>query len=788
MTERDAEIRELRRQLEAANKRGEAAREREEAANKRGEAAREREEAAREREEAANKREEAAREREEILRHGQRNTSYREYLRLCHEELFTTLAVQDKEKSSSGGTTDVKGKYYPLTLRPWDGFLDGQRRCHTTIEETIPELLLPSRNDVRAVARASNKRPVASEDDLRTFEHLAIEDPVENVFALFGPRSRTRPNGRELDCKAITFENHSLSLTEPDDTDSDHSDIDEIVVRPMHGQPGSRKRMALHRKVQRKRGPDRWAIRTTLAGDKYAAFPGEYKAAHKIPAESFQRVMYKEDLFTRVILRISSEKLSNDGETRLQEQIEETVAKALAQTFHYMIHLGSSCGYLTAGKALVFLHIKDDPTVLYYHISRPDIDARGPDRTVDPFYTAVAQLAAFCLQTCRELRKSKLWKEKATLRLSKWPQPYTEMRGGITEEESPQSTGSTSSYAGSIAAAQKLTVELRQRTRASCNPQQQPDADDDTSDEESAGGASGQSHGLQASLGTKTPGSNKRKDITSGSDGAQSSEELELEARPYCTQDCLLGLKRNEFLDEKCPNVALHRSALGSRSHPINGARLRDMLREDLALPVHRLRSIMPLDGHGKYGCTGALFKLSLSRYGYTFVGKGTFAAAVNSLEHEVKVYRRIEPLQGHHVAVCLGSIALDTPYLLAAASIVHMLLMAWAGDSITTKDDATSEGPRLEKLLLTCGVIHNDLRQENLLWNSECRRFLLVDFDLATILPDMREMQVKRLSRKRKRPSCDSGTVDHFNRRRLLSTNGRLYGTEDLEVGRHSG
>ncbi|KAK2470566.1 hypothetical protein H9L39_17862 [Fusarium oxysporum f. sp. albedinis] len=340
------------------------------------------------------------------------------------------------------------------------------------------------------------------------------------------------------------------------------------------------------------------------------------------------------------------------------------------------------------------------------------MDAKGLDGTVDPFYNAVAQLAVFYLQTCREPGKSNLWKEKAILRLSKWPQPHTEMRGGTTEEESPQSMRSASSYAGSVTAAQKLTVQLRHWARASCNPQQQPDADNDTSDEESAGGASGRSHGLHASLEAKAP----------------ALTNLELEARSYCTQDCLLGLKRNQFLDEKCPNVSLHRIAIGSMSHPINAAHLLDLLREDLAPLVRRLRSIRPLDGHGKYGRTGALFKISLSRYGYTFASKGTFAAAVGR------------------------TIALDTPFPLAAADIIHMLLMAWVGDVVTIKDNGLSEGLRFQQLLFTCGVIHNDMRQENLLWNSERGHILLIDFDLATILPDMRQMQLKRLSNKRKR------------------------------------
>ncbi|KAF9768080.1 hypothetical protein IL306_014671, partial [Fusarium sp. DS 682] len=274
-------------------------------------------------------------------------------------------------------------------------------------------------------------------------------------------------------------------------------------------------------------------------------------------------------------------------------------------------------------------------------------------------------------------------KEKALLQLREWPQPYSEMRGGTTDEESPspKSIRSDVTYVKSDTAAQKLTIQPRQRTRASCNTQQhQPDADDNASDEESAGGTSGRSHGLQAPPEAKVYSSNKQKDTTSESDKGQSNEELELKARPYCTQDCLLGLKRNQFLDEKCPNVALHRSATRSMSHPINAARLLDLLCKDLAPLVLRLRSIRPLDDNGKFGSTGALFKLSLSRYGYTFVGKGTYRAGTRRLEHEVEVYKRIESLQGHHVPVCLGSIALDTPFPLVSAKIVHMLLMAWGG------------------------------------------------------------------------------------------------------------
>ncbi|KAG5778490.1 hypothetical protein H9Q73_007844 [Fusarium xylarioides] len=745
MTNRDDEIHRLQRELDAMQKR-------EQLANEQTRLAREQEKAAREREENLK------RERD------QRKTSYEEYLLLCHEVLFTTLKVQDKSKSSGGGTTDVTGKHYPLTLRPWNGFLDAQRLCHDMITKTISGFLLPSKIAVHAIAGVLHKRPVASEEDLRTFEHLAVEDPVENIIAVFGPRSQDHPNGRDLDCKAISFENQPLSLLEPDETgcDSDSDDGDEIFFEAVQGLPRSKKRMALHRKVIRKRGPDKWAIHTRFSGQQYMAFPGEYKAAYKIPIESFQKAMRTEDLFTRVILRLSSGKVSNDGETHLQEQIEETVAKALAQTFHYMIRLGCSYGYLTAGKSLVFLHIGDDPTVLYYHISQPEDDAKSSDGPIDLFHTAVAQLAAFCLQTCRDNGKPNLWKERAFSQLREWPQPYAEMRGGTTEEESPQSTRSASSYAGPTTAAQELTVELRRTTRASCKPTLEPSTND-TSDDDFTGSPHRQTDGLQPSLRVKHPGSKKRKDVPSGSDETRSSEELEVETRPYCTQECMLGLKRHGRLDEKCPNVALHCRASRDMLHPIDTVCLRELIHKELHRPVHRLRSVKPLDRDGKYGETGALFKLSLNHYGYTFVGKGTFAAATKRLQHEAEVYTRIEPLQGHVVPVCLGSIDLDKPYPLAAADVVHMLLMSWAGDALTPDDEFLPELPRFQELLHTCGVIHDDLRQQNLVRNHERGHIMLIDFNLAIILPAMRHKRVDGLSHKRKRPLGDSATGNAF-------------------------
>ncbi|KAH7137655.1 hypothetical protein EDB81DRAFT_656054, partial [Dactylonectria macrodidyma] len=155
---------------------------------------------------------------------------------------------------------------------------------------------------------------------------------------------------------------------------------------------------------------------------------------------------------------------------------------------------------------------------------------------------------------------------------------------------------------------------------------------------------------------------------------------------------------------------------------------------------------------------------------GYTFVGNGTFASAVKRLQHEAEVYSRLEPLQGHFVAACLGSIALHTPYPLAAATILHMLLMSWTGEAVKMNDNfPPGELIRLQERLRTHGVVHNDMRRANLLWNHERGHIMLIDFDLAEMLPVVRHRQVVRFSQKRKRHQRDHGTDQLLGRPRRL-------------------
>ncbi|KAJ4176646.1 hypothetical protein NW767_015375 [Fusarium falciforme] len=61
----------------------------------------------------------------------------------------------------------------------------------------------------------------------------------------------------------------------------------------------------------------------------------------------------------------------------------------------------------------------------------------------------------------------------------------------------------------------------------------------------------------------------------------------------------------------------------------------------------------------GKHGARGALFKVTLLAYGYTFVCKGTVQAFIRDLEHEAAVHKRLERIQGVNVPVFLGAVDL---------------------------------------------------------------------------------------------------------------------------------
>jgi hypothetical protein len=162
----------------------------------------------------------------------------------------------------------------------------------------------------------------------------------------------------------------------------------------------------------------------------------------------------------------------------------------------------------------------------------------------------------------------------------------------------------------------------------------------------------------------------------------------------------------------------------------------------------------------GKQGARGALFRLTLESYGYTFVAKGTVEAFVPNLKHEKGVYRLLNEVQGELIPVYLGNISLVNPYFLdfGVRIVVHMLLMSWVGEQ-AQKDvmlrmslDIKVETNWAVAKLRDCGVEHGDVRPPNVLWNPETRNVVLVDFERSEILKQVPILQEISPNQKRKR------------------------------------
>ncbi|KAK9377029.1 uncharacterized protein V1513DRAFT_374001 [Lipomyces chichibuensis] len=170
-----------------------------------------------------------------------------------------------------------------------------------------------------------------------------------------------------------------------------------------------------------------------------------------------------------------------------------------------------------------------------------------------------------------------------------------------------------------------------------------------------------------------------------------------------------MGLRNKGYLDVRCPNERRHRRGQKTDRHLIDSADLVRLIKQQLDKDLDNYCT--PL---GKVGTRGALFKLTLFSYGYTFVGKGTTDRLWADVRSEADVYSVLQKAQGSAVPVFLGTIDMKLTYFLQKGGcFFHMLLMSWGGeqvDQVKDKVDWWLDFRRSINEIHELGVQHGDL------------------------------------------------------------------------------
>ncbi|KAJ5577910.1 uncharacterized protein N7459_006874 [Penicillium hispanicum] len=706
------------------------------------------EEERRQAEEERRQAEEERRQAEERNWQFTRKTSLLEYLRTCHNLFSRPLRVRTPSRSTKGRIPAPQGKYCPARLLPWTDCADAQHEIYASVCSYLqatsdhPPQLFSTVARLEGVAESLD-RPLSSERDLEIYERLAVENHVRDIIYELCKIPEAQQQFRLGN--GIWFESHTNSLGDAtlNDGSLDDADPSSTQCRPRPDQ------FCIHR------ADDKNSLLMTV----------EYKPPHKLTVENLRvGLQPRMDFWNDVVQR---KEIPTDEAEKLKYNAEQIVGSVLTQEYHAMLWEGLEVSYVTIGFALVLLRIpQDEPGTLLYFLCEPNMEIDGND---DDSYrqprTAVARVLCLSLMGSLSAIRDQAWRARAMDQLNTWETSLDLVRSRIPDDEllrappgseytgSPHtSTEGTSSEWLPSSPIPSPTPQRRTQPRSGCAPSQiVPLPDQPSDDSDSNQMAPDASRKRTLSNVTSSPPNQPTRPRGSGSGRSSTRRQHTVQ---FCTQRCLLGLQQHGLLDDNCPNVDLHRKCRNDERHPITTEGLVQQLNQQLNKDLDHYCA--PFGDCGTW-TSGAPFKIVCARYGYTVVGKGTTDRLWEEVSKEAIIYRILRKAQGSAVPVFLGTIDLATVYFLhGAGEIRHMLLMAWGGEKIKGLElpvDVDRELRRSRKEIHSLGVVHGDLNDGNLLWNSELKRILIIDFDDVALDPGLK----KRQSRAAKRKLCEA-------------------------------
>ncbi|KAK9366303.1 hypothetical protein V1509DRAFT_583526 [Lipomyces kononenkoae] len=647
-------------------------------------------------------------------------TTFKELLKYTHNFISLPIRVASASCSTQGTLQNPSGKRCPTLLRPWSDFPDIQQEIY----DSVLYFLHPSDRDaprlfssVDTLENCGKKwcsEPLSSEKGLEIYEYDSVECNVRDVIAELSRIPKAQEEFKLKD--GIKFESHANALSR-DDKD-EKSTLGPAAV------------------------PDKFIYRVDgSTNTEFATI--EYKPPHKLSIANLRAGLRPMNFWEEIVQQPST---PTDPNEKLKYNAELLTGSALTQEYHVMIREGLNYSYLSTSLALVLLHVRsDDPSTLYSYLCEPKSDVGlADDQNLRLSSTAVARALCLCLISLRSGARKQKWRNHTIENLHTWATDFDSTWAQIPEEERHQRPPSSESQVSlySPPASWRSPVagghlpNTRSQTR--CRPEETMHCSEstDSSDSDSNQATSGRKRTLDqiSSSSPPTQTSSEQSDSSSHRRGRRRHHRAE-----FCTQKCLLGLQKGGLLDSQCPNMELHRQGQDSKRHLISTERLVQLVKQQLDEDLDH--NIKPFGVCGSYG---APFKITCVPFGYTVVGKGTTSELWNEVSREADVYRILQKAQGSAVPVFLGAIDLKMIYFLhGGAEIRHMLLMAWGGKDTSGLEHSEAllrEIWRSEKEIRALGVVHEDFRFHNALWNEELGRALIIDFHRAKLAPRLME------------------------------------------------
>ncbi|KAJ9369574.1 hypothetical protein DTO282E5_5703 [Paecilomyces variotii] len=701
-----------------------AERARVEAERARAEAERERAEAERERAEAEKKQSVIEQVKNQIeaernlLQSKRQPTTFLEFIETCHVHISQPLRVEtNKARSTGGSLTSPKGRLCPSYLRPWKNFHWEQTKIYETaiqlLQSSSNPCLFSSKYSIHDLGRRLCRRPLASEEDLQGYQRYGVEDQVREIIDALQSVSDIFSPG-----EGIEFDNYVNAF------DKETNSVDDQA----------RKRSI----------PDQFCV-FRKGANRTLLFSMEYKAGHKLTDRYLRAGLRQMEFWKEVVQRVT---IPSEGEEKLLYHAELLTGSAIVHAYDDMINRGTSFGCLITGNCQVFLHVPEDqPDTVEYYLAEPNLDVQamrdqGDDEWMYTPVTAVGRLFTMCLMSIQSPMRNQHWRNQVIPQLHVWEVDFEYILSQLSDEE-VHSSPAGSEYLPSSPLA---TSSRKRRKRTSCRPVEKGDCPPDDSDSEDISRNPDSTARKRALTFSSSPPQRQHR---SGWQFKRTDDSMQ-ESLDFCTQRCLLSLKTGDWLDENCPNVDRHRKA-NSKRHQIHVSDFLRLLKCQLDNDLDHYCAPF-----GESGISGFPFKISLMPFGYTIVGKGTTDRRWPVVRQEENVYQILHSVQGSAVPVFLGTIDIDWIYFYGGVRITHFLILSWGGYPFNPRfceEERRNEYQRTKKDIRRLGVIHGDLHESNILWNTELGRVQLIDFHKAKLSPsNKRKQDSLNLSRPRKR------------------------------------